>query len=184
MGKEKARVFQKPSVELLKLALPKFNEKEDYYYDENYLVLECGGESCWDINLEELATNVVEVVMRDYGLVLDNHCTVGGAWMAFIDGIEGADNAYSTLGERRFEVVFKVADKLLSTEDGDQPNAKYLSRTELAKVQKYYEDGGLVQNSVDYFFKKDHPAYNSRPNFDFEFNKIAGVRYWIVGEAN
>jgi len=44
----------------------------------------------------------------------------------------------------------------------------------LERCRLYFEDGGTLHNSVDYFFSKERGSY---PNLDVDFNIANGVNY-------
>jgi len=43
-------------------------------------------------------------------------------------------------------------------------------KAHLKRCEGFYNEGGTIHNSVDYFFIKDDKFYNHEPNFDVDFN--------------
>ena len=61
-----------------------------------------------------------------------------------------------------------------------RPNSKnFRSRfkAHLQRCKGFYENGGTLHNSVDYFFTKGYVHNFGEPNLDVDFNMEHGVHY-------
>lgn len=59
-------------------------------------------------------------------------------------------------------------------------NFKNRFEAHLERCKLYYENGGMLHNNVDYFFKKEGIYSSFKPNLNIDFNIKHGVNYQMI----